>query len=142
LPGNPARGGGFTLVEVIVVIVIIAILAAIGVPALTGYIDKAHARELLADGHNLQVALQTIGGEVHASGKTIGTSEIANAAANIPNYTSTTTFAAEILVLTGKDYTGTAITKIKYTSANAITYFIYTSGGKTVTYDAGDYTIS
>lgn len=32
---------GFTLVEVIVVLVILAILAAIMIPALTGYIDKA-----------------------------------------------------------------------------------------------------
>lgn len=33
--------GGFTLVELIVVLVILAILAAIMVPSLLGYIDKA-----------------------------------------------------------------------------------------------------
>lgn len=34
--------GGFTLVEIIVVLVIIAVLAAILIPSLTGYIDKAN----------------------------------------------------------------------------------------------------
>ncbi|MEA5051016.1 MAG: prepilin-type N-terminal cleavage/methylation domain-containing protein [Oscillospiraceae bacterium] len=35
--------GGFTLVEVVVVLVILAILAAIMIPSMTGWIDKAHA---------------------------------------------------------------------------------------------------
>ena len=34
---------GFTLVELIVVLVILALLAALLVPALTGYIDKARS---------------------------------------------------------------------------------------------------
>jgi prepilin-type N-terminal cleavage/methylation domain-containing protein len=38
---NARRRAGFTLVEVIVVLVILAILMAIAVPALTGYIEKA-----------------------------------------------------------------------------------------------------
>lgn len=40
---------GFTLVELIVVLVILALLAALLVPALTGYIDKARKRQVIAD---------------------------------------------------------------------------------------------
>ena len=40
---------GFTLVELIVVLVILAILAALLVPALTGYIDKAKEKQIIAE---------------------------------------------------------------------------------------------
>lgn len=40
---------GFTLVELIVVLVILAILAALLVPALTGYIDKAKNKAIIAE---------------------------------------------------------------------------------------------
>ena len=38
---------GFTLVELIVVLAILAIRAAMLVPALTGYIDKANEKKVL-----------------------------------------------------------------------------------------------
>ncbi|MGN0667465.1 MAG: prepilin-type N-terminal cleavage/methylation domain-containing protein [Huintestinicola sp.] len=51
---------GFTLVEVIVVMVIIAILAALLIPSLTGYIDKANEQSAIVEGRNLLTASQTI----------------------------------------------------------------------------------
>ena len=43
---------GFTLVELIVVLVILAILAAIMVPTLLGYIDDAKNKEAVIDAKN------------------------------------------------------------------------------------------
>ena len=50
---------GFTLVELIVVLVILALLAALLVPALTGYIDKARKRQVIAETRMLAQAAQT-----------------------------------------------------------------------------------
>lgn len=49
---------GFTLVELIVVLVILAILAAIMVPALTGWIDKAREKQVMMDARNVEMAVQ------------------------------------------------------------------------------------
>lgn len=63
---------GFTLVELIVVLVILAILAALLVPALTGYIDKAKEKAIIAETRQVVVAAQTLGDEVYAK-KSVGT---------------------------------------------------------------------
>ena len=57
---------GFTLVEMIVVLVILAILAALLIPALTGYIDKAKEKQIVAETRQIVMAAQTLVDEEYA----------------------------------------------------------------------------
>lgn len=56
---------GFTLVELIVVLVILAILAALLIPALTGYIDKAKEKKVIAETRMVVMAVQTVASEAY-----------------------------------------------------------------------------
>ncbi len=51
---------GFTLIELIVVIAIIGILAAIAVPKLTGFQDKARRTQVITDAHQVSTAIQSL----------------------------------------------------------------------------------
>ena len=64
---NKKHRCGFTLVELIVVLVILAILAALLIPALTGYIDKAKKKQVVAETRMIHSAIQTVVSEVYAS---------------------------------------------------------------------------
>ena len=57
----------FTLVELIVVLVILAILAALLIPALTGYIDKAKKKQVIAETRMLHEAIQTEAAELYGT---------------------------------------------------------------------------
>lgn len=57
---------GFTLVELIVVLVILAILAALLIPALTGYIDRAKRKSIVAETRQVVMAAQTLADEEYA----------------------------------------------------------------------------
>lgn len=58
---------GFTLVELIVVLVILSILAALLVPSLTGYIEKTHKTEVVAETRAITQAAQVILNETYAT---------------------------------------------------------------------------
>ena len=57
---------GFTLVEMIVVLVIIAILAAITIPALLKYIDKAREKQVVINARTAYLAAETAVSEAYA----------------------------------------------------------------------------
>ena len=62
---------GFTLIELIVVLVILAILAALLIPALTGYIDKAKRKSIVAETRQVVMATQTLVDEAYAKAQAI-----------------------------------------------------------------------
>ena len=58
---------GFTLVELIVVLVILGILAALLVPALTGYIDRANKEKVKSECRMVVMAAQTEASEKYST---------------------------------------------------------------------------
>ena len=65
------KGKGFTLVELIVVLAILAILAALLIPALTGYIDRAKEKDIIAETRQTVMAAQTLVDEAYAKAQAI-----------------------------------------------------------------------
>lgn len=85
-----SKKGGFTLVELIVVLVILAILAALLIPALTGYIDKAKDKQIVAETRQAVMAAQTLYDEKYGQGTTT---------AGVDKDVSNTDFATKVVSL-------------------------------------------
>jgi len=151
---------GFTLVELIVVLVILAILAALLIPALTGYIDKAKNKSLIAETRQLVMAAQTIVDEQYAKSDTtglVGTGEGSTKTFSVTVSESDKTGINEgKITIAEKDLKelsevkdGTIGTAIKIDAKGKITELEYTKNSKVCTYKPGaaektdgDYNIS
>lgn len=110
---------GFTLVELIVVLVILAILAALLIPALTEYIDKAKNKSIVAETRQAVMAAQTLADEEYAKDRStdIKFGDGGIALTKVQELAETKAVPTKITVSEGK-----------------VTELIYTNGGKTCTY--------
>ncbi len=123
---------GFTLVELIVVLVILAILAALLIPALTGYIDKAKNKAVVAETRQVVMASQTLVDEYYAKQAvgaevTVGTETTSNV--KIDDIKK----LAEVKGTITSVEVGTTSTTGN-TNAGIVTKVVYTNKGKTCTY--------
>ena len=102
---------GFTLVELIVVLVILAILAALLIPALTGYIDRAKRKSIVAETRQVVMAAQTLADEEYAksndnaaaSSITLDTTEIQKLAEVSGTVSAPTVTGGKVMTITYSD---------------------------------------
>ena len=146
---------GFTLVELIVVL---AILAAMLVPALTGYIDKANEEKVIATTRQVVMAAQAEVSEAYASNTLADTKIVINDKAK-PSYDPVLAASAKAVVAgekivklaevaTAADDTtctfknGIKTIEIEYTAKGHVKTVKVTQGTKTCTYteSTGAYT--
>lgn len=126
-----SKKGGFTLVELIVVLVILAILAALLIPALTGYIDRAKEKNVIAETRQVVMAAQTLYDEAYGNSNTA------------PTFDKTNDIKYEdVAKLAEVKGTIDEITMGTGTNANKIGTVKYTHNNKTCTYSVttGKYT--
>lgn len=151
---------GFTLVELIVVLVILAILAALLIPALTGYIDKAKNKSVIAETRQAVMAAQTIIDEQYAKNDAVELSGEEVTVSKSTTSEGTTTAGAATGISKGKitinetdlknlsEVKGEVRTPIKIDAKGKITKLEYTNNGKKCTYEPdgksntdGDYNV-
>ena len=128
---------GFTLVEVIVVLVILAIMAAVLIPSLIGYIDKSRENSIISETRSLVTAVQSLASEkygenndAHTVVYTLGASD----AATVIAYSE-----VEALCELKNLDTNVTDTNIEGGKVKEITY---KSGDKQRVYNEGKYTVS
>lgn len=115
--------------ELIVVLVILAILAALLVPALTGYIDKAKKQSIIAETRQAVMAAQTLADEAYAK-KNVG------AEIKIATGTGDDVTKQQIADLAEVPVGNIGAVTMDGTNKSKIATLEYTKSGKTCTYTA------
>lgn len=110
---------GFTLVELIVVIVILAILAAILIPGLLKWIDKAKEEQYILEARNVYLAAEATVAQKYAAAGSVADTDVKNDVSNIEKLADVTGLTISSVTLDGK-YNITAMT-IEFTSATTDT---------------------
>lgn len=127
---NAKKKKGFTLVEVIIVLVIIAILAAVLIPSLTGYIDKANEKAAITKARNFVMAAQTLASEAYGEGKVATLDDDGGAK-----------FIAATFALSEVSNTGVTV-DVTMTSKGKVTDVVFADGTYKVVYDEGAFSIN
>lgn len=122
-----SKKGGFTLVELIVVLVILAILAALLIPALTGYIDRAKEKNVIAETRQIVMAAQTITDEVYGEKNNVSSTDLTLSAVEKLSEVTITKGKDTINVVNGK------VVYVKHESKNGKTGYYTVAGGCTAT---------
>lgn len=110
----------------IVVLVILAILAALLIPALVGYIDKAKEKQIISDTRSCVMAAQTIADEQYAIDAIPATGLDENSQIESEDFVDLITDLADV------DGTVTAVSVQSDGKVESLTYS--NSGGKTCKY--------
>ena len=124
-----SKKGGFTLVELIVVLVILAILAALLIPVLTGYINKAKEKKVIAETRMAVMAVQTMNSDYYAA---------KNADIDWTKLTDDQKDEFKELAEIDAD----TVSNVKFDDKHAVSTLTYTSDKKTCTYAKNQYTCS
>lgn len=122
---------GFTLVELIVVLVILAILAALLIPALTGYIDKAKNKSVIAETRQAVMAAQTLVDEAYAK-QEVGTTIEVGSGKNV-----TESQIEKLAELDDKTVSNVTLETTDTDKLNKVVTLTYTKGNKVCTYQPG-----
>lgn len=121
---------GFTLIEIVIVIVIIAILAAILVPQITRWIDKAKLASLKSEADTVRLAVVSYVDHEYAN--IISNTTITNETVDSDFWDGVSKAANTTLQSTDSDKNGYVTFKI---SGGATEYFTYYKGGHTASFD-------
>lgn len=125
---------GFTLVELIVVLVILAILAALLIPALTGYIDRAKRKSVVAETRQAVMAAQTLVDEAYAK-EDVGADTVGIEGGTKPVGATVSISKGDIADLA--EVTDNNIQDGAEVENGVVKKFVYSASGKTCTYTKG-----
>lgn len=106
---TPAAQGGFTLIELLIVIAIIGILAAVAVPAYQNYTQRAQFADVVSRATGYKLAVEDClarNGYDEASCDASAEITTASLPSGVGNVAAGSTYAGQVLTLTGSSTAG------------------------------------